>query len=153
MRILIICLFIFTNTICFSQKKEVKDFMFGDTQINYSKIDYSKYGVGLIFITIYNKRPQNEVIEKKSIRCLRNKKRLYHTQYFFLEIPNSITNKKQKTDLFANFLEHLKQNENIDKYKLYLNFDIDYSSPNQLSEYDVKRIISNITPNNICKTL
>jgi hypothetical protein len=153
MKTLLTSLFVFTTLISFSQKKEVKSFMSNDTKIEYSRIDYSKYGIAQFFITMYNESSENDLIEKKSISCLRSKERLYHTLYFFLEIPTSLTDEKQKTELFTQFVEHLKKDENMDSFNLYLNFDINYSIPYQLSKDNVKRVTTNITSNKICKTL
>ncbi len=133
--------------------KEVKSFIFNDTKIEYTRVDYSKYGIGQFFITMYKGSPENNLIEKKSINCLKNKDRLYHTLYFFLSIPADIQNQNAKNELFSKFVAYLKKKENLDTFNLYLNFDYDYSISYQQSEKNVKRVTTNITPKKICKTL
>lgn len=145
-------LFMLTHS-SFSQEKKVKSFMFDDTKIEYSRIDYSKYGVTQFFITMYNKSPDNNLIVKKSSNCLRNKERLYHTLYFFLEIPGSLENELEKTNLFSEFVSYLKLEEKLESFDLYLNFDINYSIQYQLSENNVKRVTTNISKDKICRNL
>ncbi|WP_417443857.1 hypothetical protein [Joostella sp.] len=153
MKILLINIFFFATLTSYTQKKEVKNFMFNDTKIEYTRVDYSKYGIGQFFITMYARSPENNLIEKQSINCLTNKNRLYHTLYFFLSIPTDIKNENIKNELFSKFVTHLKKEENLDTFNLYLNFDYDYSISYQKSEKNVKRVTTKIRSKEICKTL
>ncbi|WP_442264571.1 hypothetical protein ACSIGC_09400 [Tenacibaculum sp. ZS6-P6] len=153
MKILLINLLFFLTFISFAQKKEVKSFMFNDAKIQYTRIDYSKYGVSQFYVTMYNINPKNNLIEKNSINCLKREENLYHTLYFFLKIPSGFKNEHQKTKLFSKFITHLEKEEKVKEFNLYLNFDINYSIPYQLKNNNIKRIITDINSENICKTL
>jgi hypothetical protein len=141
----------------YSQRKEVKTFLFEGHKIEYSRIDYSKYGIAHFYITMYSDAPINDMIEKKGVRYLKRQERLYHTLYFFLKIPKEIKT-ESKSLLFNEFMAHINFEEKIEKYNLYLNFDINYSVPYQLSHknnnsIDIKKITTSITSSNIWKTL
>jgi len=150
--ILTIILFLLTLS-SFSQKKYIKTFLFNDIEVKYTRVDYSKYGIAQFFVTMYNKNTENNEIEKRSISCLKSRSNIYHTLYFFLEIPSEINNEYQKTELFTEFMKHLKDEEKIKKFNLYLNFDNNYSIPYQLNENNVARITTNITTKKICRSL
>jgi len=159
MKTLIINLFfIIITTISFAQRKQTRSFNFQNNEIEYTRVDYSKYGVVQFFITMYEDQPEIKLIEQKSIGCLRHKGHIYHSLYFFVKIPKTIKVPKQKSELFSQFIKHLKQKEEMEKFNLYLNFDINYSIPYQLAEKDnklisVERVTTNITPKKVCKTL
>ncbi|WP_299677069.1 hypothetical protein [uncultured Tenacibaculum sp.] len=153
MKALLINLLLFLTFNSFAQRKELKSFMFNDAKIEYTRIDYSKYGTSQFFVTMYNNSPKNNLIDKNAINCLKREKNLYHTLYFFLKIPSGFKNEHQKTKLFSKFITHLDKEEKVEKFNLYLNFDVNYSIPHQLKRYNVKRIITEISPKNICKTL
>lgn len=150
--ILTIILFLLTLS-SFSQKKYIKTFLFNDIEVKYTRVDYSKYGIAQFFVTMYNRNTENNEIEKRSISCLKSRSNIYHTLYFFLEIPSEINNEYQKTELFTEFMKHLKDEEKIKKFNLYLNFDNNYSIPYQLNENNVARITTNITTKKICRSL
>jgi hypothetical protein len=106
---------------------------------------------------MYADNPNNKMIEKNGISYLRRVERLYHTLYFFLKIPKGIKTESQSL-LFNEFMKHLNFEEKIEKYNLYLNFDMNYSIPYQLSNeknisIDIKKITTNINSKNIWKTL
>ena len=153
----LIILIAFLSTIStFAQKQQIKTFVFQNKEIEYKRIDYSKYGVGLFFITMYEKSDLNKNILRKSVECLNNKNRLYHTLYYFVEIPAEINDLKLKNKLFSEFLKHLKITEKIEKAELYLNMQSDYSSEFKLSKnenYNIMRLTTGIEPRKICKTL
>jgi len=137
----------------YSQKKETKSFSFENIEVEYLRLDYSKYGIAHFFVTTYNENTVSNLIEEKAIGCLKGKSRLYHTLYFFLKIPKSISDETSKTKLFSEFMSHIEEEEKIMTYNLYLNADINYSIPYQLSGRKIERIITGVTPRKICKTL
>jgi len=141
----------------YSQRKNIKTFLFNEQKIEYSRIDYSKYGITHFYVTMYSDNPTNDLIEKKGAGYLKKQERLYHTLYFFLKITHGIKT-ESKSLLFSTFMNHLKLEEKVEKYNLFLNFDLNYSIPYQLSlknnnSVNVKTITTKITPNNIWKTL
>ena len=159
MKTLIISLFFtISTTVSFAQRKQTRSFNFQNNEVEYTRIDYSKYGIVQFFVTMYEDEPENKLIERNSIGCLRHQENIYHSLYFFVKIPNTIKEPKQKSELFSQFIKHIKQKEEMEKFNLYLNFDINYSIPYQLAEKNnksisVERVTTNITPKKICSTL
>lgn len=153
MKSLFLVLFSFIATLTYSQKKEVLTFKFDDINIEYTRLDYSNYGITQYFITMHEDNTYLNAIEKKSINCLKKRVRLYHTLYFFLKIPPIIKSTTERKRLFSQFIKHLELQEKQNNVNLYLNFDLDYSG-DYISEHDnVKRIITGIYPKKICKVL
>ena len=141
-----------------AQTRELKTFNFQDTEITYSRIDYSRFGVIQIFVNMYSEDDSYDEIEQSAYSCLLKKGLVYHTLYYFIRVPNSITDLKAKNRLFSEFVNHLKKEEQLNTFNLYLNFDQDYSKDYQLSqhtieEYKVKRVTVNISNKTICKNL
>ena len=149
-KIYLLTLLVYTSI--FSQVKEIKSFDFKGKNIEYTIIDYSKYSVAQLFITIYNDTAENASVEENAINCLSDKKNLYHTFYYFLKIPTGITDETEKTELYAGFLNHLSMEQDMQKHNLFLNFDADYTITHPMTD-NIKRIITAINSNTICNYL
>lgn len=151
--------FLFVSMTCLSQERTVESFTFEDTNIEYTRIDYSEYGISHFFITMYDAKSGLGSIVDVAEKCLNKKSRIYHTLYFFLEIPEEIKNQEMKEKLFSEFVKHLSVVEKLNEFNLYLNFDFDYSNLYQeevlvnknLNEVD--RIYLAISGNYICRGL
>jgi hypothetical protein len=156
MKKLILHIALIITTLSFSQQIDTKIFKFEESNIQYDRIDYSKHGVGLFFITMYEDVEENEKMMKKSIDCLSKKQNLYHTLYYFLKIPKEVTTLKEKNKLFSTFISHLKKVEKLKKVDLYLNFNDDYSKDYKSEkniDYKIGRVNTNIKAKKICRTL
>lgn len=157
-KIVLAIFFLFSMT-CLSQERTVENFTFEDTNIEYTRIDYSQYGVVHFFITMFNATSQVVPIVDEAEKCLKKKDRIYHTLYFFLKIPEEIKKQNVREKLFSEFVKHLGTVENLSEFNLYLNFDSDYSdlyqeealANNDLNEVD--RIYLNISGRYICRGL
>ena len=149
-------LFLSFSMVSFSQTRDLKSFDFQNHTIDYTRIDYSKFGVAQFYITMYSSDTVYNSIEQTAYNCLLNKDRLYHTLYFFIRVPSSITDPKLKNKLFSEFVNHLKEEEKSDNINLYLNFDQNYSiqyRKEHMNANDIKRVVNNITLKSICRTL
>lgn len=109
-------------------------------------------------ITMYSNDSFYNSIEQSAYNCLLKEDIIYHTLYFFIRVPSSIKDPDLKSMLFSEFVNHIKEGENLEKVNLYLNFDQDYSNQYQIEKEsmnanDVKRVTNNITVKRICKTL
>jgi hypothetical protein len=138
------------------QRLSKKSFLFENNTIEYTRIDYSEYGLDHFFVTMVADVPDNIDIEKNAANCLRKVKRLYHTLYFFLKIPEDIENPEA---LFSKFIEHLHSEETTTYRNLFLNFDEDYSRAFQIDQKDseslkkIKRIFTEVRARNVCNGL
>ena len=147
------CLFVSTSQ---CQRLSEKSFLFENNPIEYTRIDYSEYGLDHFFITMVADIPENMDIEKNAANCLKKVNRLYHTMYFFLKVPEDIENPE---DLFSKFIEHLHLVENTSYRNLFLNFDKDYSRAFQINQKDfesskkIKRIYTEVRASNVCNGL
>ncbi|GAA4801177.1 hypothetical protein [Litoribaculum gwangyangense] len=158
MKIKILILFLSLCILSFSQTRELRSFNFQGHEIDYSRIDYSKYGIAHFFITMYSTDSEYNLIEQSAYNCLLKEDNLYHTLFFFVRVPPSIKDLDIKSLLFSEFVNLIKREENIEKVNLYLNFDEDCSKIYQMEKKlenanDVKRVIKNISVKNICKNL
>jgi hypothetical protein len=149
----LIIFFTLISISCFSQKNTKESFLFNNQKIEYTRIDYSKYGITQMFITMYEKNAENHAMITNSVDCLESTKNLYHTLYFFLEIPSDLKGEKLKSELFSKFVSHLNNTEKVDQNDLYLNFDFDYSIPYRMKNDNAQRTVTNITPGKICRAL
>ena len=140
------------STFMFSQKKEAKSFEFKENKVEYTSLDYSKFGIAQFYITIYNDTNDNALIEKNAIDCLSKINNLYHTYYYFLKIPNDITDESEKTELYSTFISHLSKEQQIEKYNIYLNFDSNINMYHLMTD-NIKRILTSINSNTICSSL
>ncbi|OUR90786.1 hypothetical protein A9Q87_12600 [Flavobacteriales bacterium 34_180_T64] len=154
----LLILFLSISIYSFGQKRDLKSFTFQDQTIEYSRIDYSNYGIAQFFITMYSDDTKFNLVEQSAYNCLRRKDRIYHTLYFFIKVPSSIGDSEVKNKLFSEFVKHLKEEEKKTKIDLYLNFDEDYSAVYQTKQKsekknDVKRVNINISVKTICQSL
>lgn len=145
-----IFLIIVFTTRCISQSEKTKTFTFNNDNIDYLRVDYSRYGIRSFYVTMYDDAPQNIDINKKATACLKKIDRLYHTLYFFLKVPANITDQAKKDELLAEFLKHLVEEEKMIDFYLSLNFDSNYYIPFQ---ENVRRVTRDVTSKNICDYL
>lgn len=139
-----------------AQKHDTENFKFQDYDIEYNRIDYSDYGINSFVITMFEDVKDNNNVLNESIDCLSKISNLYHTLYYFLEIPKEINSSEEKNKLFSKFIVHLKNTEKIDMVKLDLNFDSDYYldyRTNYVSGYYVGSLKTKIDSKNFCKNL
>lgn len=159
MKHIILTIFFFTFISGFSQEKSINRFMFDKKEVIYSRIDYSQYGVGHFFITLYEDLPENKAIETRAENYLGIVERLYHTLYFFIKVPVEST-LEQKEKLLIQFVEVLKAKENINKLNLFINLDAANTTPDFITQLnknnfqsDKIRIKTKINSKNIWKNL
>lgn len=153
MKPLLIITFLLNMFASNAQKTVDKTFRFDDINVEYTRLDYSKYGTTQFIIMMFDTNLEQNLIKEKSINCLRKKQRLYHTLYFFLKIPSVIKSVEQKNELFSKFMEHLVLEEKLEGVKLYFNFNIDYSVSYRAAGKYFSRVNFGITSNDICKYL
>lgn len=138
--------------------------MFEGQKIDYTQIDYSKYGVDQFYIMMYDDVSKNDNIEKSITKCLKSYDHLYHSYYFILKVNLKYNNKVTKENIFNQFAKHLlsKKLETVSEnhpLKLYLNFDIDYSKTYQLETLKdevlpkIYQVFTDISSKTICKAL
>lgn len=136
------------------QYKKVEIYIYNGEEIKYSRIDYSQYGIGHVFVTMYEESEKNKLIEKNATTLLRNEKNLYHTLYFFIEIPVKY-NFEEKEIIFNEIMKEILKKEKLKNSNLFFNFDIDYSEKYQKEMlenklgFNVKRIFVDINSENI----
>ncbi|RWW98915.1 hypothetical protein [Flavobacterium cerinum] len=142
----------------YAQKQLIEKFVVANDTISYTSIDYSKYGLGVSYITMYEQSEDNKIIPDKAAKCLKRIKNLYHTFYYFIEVPKNYT-QIMKEKIFAAFIEHVKIKDKLTRANLYLNFDKNYSQyyqklhPNDEKGLEIQSIVTDITPATICKAL
>jgi hypothetical protein len=140
------------------QQKNVEIYKYNDDEIKYSRIDYSQYGISQIFITMYVENEKNKLIENTATSFLKEQSNLYHTLYFFIEIPNKYKF-EEKEIIFKEILNDIEKKEDLKNFNVFLNFDIDYSSKYQNETLEaksinkIKRINIDITNSNIKNSL
>lgn len=149
----------FSFACCFSQKKSSGTFIFEKDTLAYNRLDYSKFGLAHVFISMYGNEVQNSQIEPNAADCLKKNNNLYHTVYYFIAVPGNITDNRRE-EIFAGFVTYIEQKENIQKsVNLFLNFDRDYSGHYQKKLKDaggkniIKRFLRDVKPSTICKGL
>jgi len=151
----LLLIIVFSNS--FAQKREIDTFIYGNDSIQYSRLDYSYYGLGQIFITSYQKSSSSHLVEKNAINHLNKLSRLYHTYYYFIEIPESLDSKEEKEKFFSSFMQFIFRGQKIKKVDVYLNFDQDYSRDyllNYKPEFvSVKRVSLGVNYKTIGKSL
>lgn len=153
MKKIFIILILLFSTKSIGQYKKVLNYNYNGEEIKYSRVDYSQYGVTGIYITAYEKNETNKLIEKSAINYLKSLKNMYHTLYFFIEIPSKY-NFEEKQIIFNEIMIEIDKNENLKKIELFFNFDIDYSIKYQSEIFKhrfvtIKRIYTAIDSENI----
>lgn len=153
MKKIFIILILFFSTKIIGQYKKVLNYNYNGEEIKYSRVDYSQYGVTGIYVTAYEKNEKNKLIEKNAINYLKSIKNIYHTIYFFIEIPSKY-NFEEKQIIFNEIMIEIDKNEKLKKVELFFNFDIDYSNKYQTEMLfhhliTIKRIFTDIDPDNI----
>jgi hypothetical protein len=153
MKKIFIVLILLFSTKSIGQYKKVLNYNYNGEEIKYSRIDYSQYGVTGIYITAYEKNEKNKLIEKSALNYLRGLKNIYHTLYFFIEIPSKY-NFEEKQIIFNEIMNEIDKNEKLKKTELYFNFDIDYSNKYKTEMMFhhyiiIKRIFTDIDSENI----
>lgn len=142
----------------YCQKVTTSQFIYENDTLMYKRIDYSKNGLGAMYISMYEDTEFNSLVPGNAAECLEEVQNLYHTFYYFLPVPKKYT-KQQREKIFSELVAHLKKTENTSKLNLFLNFDKNYSalylSENEVpkDESSVKRILIDLDPYNICKGL
>ncbi len=135
-----------------------KNLLWNNELIEYSRIDYSKYGITQIFITMVEENAANKSVESNSINYLEREINLYHTLYFFVKIPIKY-NIEEKEKIFIEIIKEIQNKEFYDIHTgFYLNFDIDYSEKYQSeildnNETKIVRILTGFNSNNFWKGL
>jgi hypothetical protein len=153
MKKIFIVLILLFSTKSIGQYKKILNYNYNGEEIKYSRIDYSQYGVAGIYVTAYEKNETNKLIEKSAINYLKGFKNIYHTLYFFIEIPSKY-NFEEKQIIFNEIMIEIDKNENLKKIELFFNFDIDYSIKYQSEIFKhrfvtIKRIYTAIDSENI----
>lgn len=151
---------LFTSLSCFSQAEKTDLFVVSNDTIQYTRLDYSQYGVSGIYISMYEETPSTKLILPNAVKYLKNISNLYHTLYFFISLPEKKFTKEQKEIIFAAFAKHIVSKENLPEAELFLNFDEDYSYNYQEealagkeSNTRIKRIYTGIKATTIHKGL
>ncbi len=138
----------------FSQQRTVYKYWFNSEEIEYSKIDYSQFGIMHFYVTAFESNESNKCIEINATNFLKKFDNLYHTFYFFIAIPAKF-NFEQKEAVFNQIMKEIENREKEKVFNLNLNFDIDYSNKYQSEKIEnnlinqVNRIFTGITPKNI----
>ena len=149
---------LFYSFFCFSQNETTQTFKSNNETFTYKELDYSKYGVVQFFVYFYESNEQNANIYKNAIGCLNKEYNIYHTFYYFVEIPKGHT-ELEKENIFADFMNQITMKRNFDSDNIYINFDINYSRKyledlqNSNSKSKIKRIVIELTPKTVCRTL
>lgn len=135
------------------QYRKIISYNYNGEEIKYSRIDYSQYGLTGIYVTAYEKNETNKLIEKSALNYLIGIKNIYHTLYFFIEIPEKYSF-EEKQNIFNKIMNEIDKNEKIKKIELYFNFDIDYSNKYKTemmfhNYVIIKRIFTDIDSENI----
>jgi len=89
----------------YSQKKTKEKISIFNTDFNYTKIDYTHYGMSHVFLYVLNDNEEADKIENKVERYLKTKERLYHTCYLFLRYPKNLKTIKQKEIALLEFIK------------------------------------------------
>lgn len=158
MKTIFSCFLMIVSFQCFAQKQLSEKFVVANDTISYTSIDYSKYGLGLAYITMYEQNEDNKTIPNKAAKCLKRIKNLYHTFYYFIEVPKNYP-RIMREKVFAAFIEHVKIKDKLTRADLHLNFDKNYSQyyqklhPNDENGLEIKSIVIDLTPSTICKAL
>lgn len=126
MKKIFIILIILFSIKSMSQYKKLLSYYYNGEEIKYSRIDYSKYGVNGIYVTAYEKNQKNNLIEKSAQNYLQSIENIYHTLYFFIEIPSKY-NFDEKQIIFNEIMIEIEKHEKLKNIELFFNFDIDYS--------------------------
>jgi hypothetical protein len=144
---------------CNGQQKRRCLYKYENELIEYSRIDYSKYGITQIFITMVEENATNNLVESNSINYLEEREiNIYHTLYFFVKIPEKY-NIEEKEKIFNRIITEIQNNEFYTlETGFYLNFDIDYSEKYQSeiledNKTKIVRIFTGINSRNCWKGL
>ena len=150
---------LFYSVVCFSQKNETTHtFKSNNETFAYKEVDYSKYGVAQIFVYFYESSEKNAKTQQNATSCLRKEFNIYHTFYYFIELPKGRT-QEQKETIFADFMKLITVKHNFKMTDLYLNFDVDYAKKYSEEIQDdgrnntIKRVVINLTSDAVCKSL
>jgi len=144
---------------CFSQGWSSGRFIIANDTIPYEKIDYGKYGLAHIYVTMYEQSEANVAMVTKAAECLKPYTTLYHTLYYFIGVPKTYTI-RQREMLFSEFAKHITSGDDVtERTYLSLNFDTDYSGKyvRELiagqAVTKIARIHNDIKPATICGSL
>lgn len=154
MKKIIIIVFIFMSIKNIGQHQQNIFYYHKDEVITYSRIDYTQYGIAHVYVSMYEQNEQNKYIKTEALNFLKEFSQLYHTLYFFIEIPSKYSF-EEKENIFNEIMKEIEKKENIQKAYFYLNFDIDYSQKYQTEKIEnnmenkVKRVSININQKNI----
>lgn len=149
---------LFFSSFCFSQKETSQTFKSNNETFAYKEIDYSKYGVSQIFVYFYENSKQNTKTPQNAISCLKKEYNLYHTFYYFVEIPKGKT-QEEKEIIFADFMKIVTIKNDFKLTDVYLNFDVDYAqkysddAQNDSRNNTIKRVVINLTSDAVCRSL
>jgi hypothetical protein len=141
----------------YGQEKKIDYYIFKNDSIEYSRIDYSKYGIAHIFITMYNENASTNEIELNATNSLSQESNLYHTLFFFIKTTVDY-NQKEKEKIFNAILQKIINAEKLNHIiNLFFNFDSDnpirYNNIKTDTNYTIKRLIYDINSKNITKYL
>lgn len=135
-----------------AQKMTTESFQSNGETLNYSKIDYSKYGVAHVFVHIYEDSEENKAVPQNAVKCLRKVSNLYHTFYYFLPVKRDLTPEKKK-EIIQEFLKIVAVNEGAGRINLYLNFDGSTLLTSYQNEHLIRTKITNIKSSKNCDWL
>lgn len=141
----------------FAQKKNTLTYNFQETLVDYTRIDYPKHGIANVFVTFYEETNEKKGIVEKAEKCLSRESNIYHTYFYFVKLPQSLSTTERK-NMVLGFVQHIWQNDDLVTADLYLNFGTDYSEVYRKESVSkslpaAKRINTSIDTSNICKNM
>lgn len=155
MRKVLLSIIILLSIECNGQIELKRNIIFENEKIEYSRIDYSGYGLAQIFVIMYEDNYDNRLLKINATNKLNEESNLYHTLYFFIKVPSKYS-KTQKETIFYEILNQIETEEELnDNHTIYLNFDSDYSGQYQAAvlnnnkKNNIRRIFTEINSKNI----
>jgi hypothetical protein len=147
-------LLLFVSCCGFAQKKNLFQFDFRDTPLQYNRIDYPQYGIANVFVTFYEETDGDKIVTTAE-QCLLEIGNLYHTYFYFVMLPK-LYNENEKQQLVSQFLQYIWAVDQLSEADLYLNFGTDYSATyKQEAEAKqvkpAKRIKTGVSSKNVCR--
>ena len=149
---------LFFSIFCFSQKETTLTFKSNNETFAYKEIDYSKYGVNQIFVSFYENNQENSKIYTTAVRFLARESNLYHTFYYFVEVPKGRT-QEEKEIIFADFMSLIVVKNDFKSDDVYLNFDTECAKKYAENAQEdgrnnvIKRVANNLTSKTVCQSL
>ncbi len=108
-----ICFALLFVSLSFSQKKTKGEVEILNKSFNYTKLDYSKYGLVHTYVIVLNDDIEGRKIERRIIGALSNEEHLYHTYYYILKLPVDFKGKRKRETVLFEFVKKIEDCSNL----------------------------------------